>query len=73
MFYEPPMKGKEKMTFIQELNLRNEGVSQLRAMGINDKALKEEAEIMDITAGLQEHPDDYDGSCSCKECMSYAD
>jgi hypothetical protein len=61
------------MTFIQELNLRNTNVNQLRAMGMNDKALKEEAEIMDITAGLEEHPDDYEGSCSCKVCLSYAD
>jgi hypothetical protein len=61
------------MTFIQELKFRNQNVSQLRAIGISDKALKEEAEIMDITAGLQEHPDDYDGACSCKVCMSYAD
>lgn len=30
-------------------------------------------QLLLITAELSEHPDDYDGPCDCRLCLSYAD
>jgi hypothetical protein len=60
------------MTFIEELNTRNTWIAGLREKGRTDDVLKEEAELMEITSGLDEHPEDYDGVCSCKTCHSYS-
>jgi hypothetical protein len=60
------------MTFIEELNSRNTWIAGLREKGRTDDVLKEEAELMEITRGLDEHPDDYDGVCLCKTCHSYS-
>jgi hypothetical protein len=29
--------------------------------------------LLKMTAELREHPDDYDGPCDCRTCLSYAD
>ena len=29
-------------------------------------------QLAELTSGLQEHPEGYDGPCACKTCMSYA-
>jgi hypothetical protein len=59
------------MTFIEELNTRNTWIAGLREKGRTDDVLKEEAELMEITSGLDEHPEDYDGVCGCKTCLTY--
>jgi hypothetical protein len=59
------------MTFIEELNTRNTWIAGLRDKGRTVDVLKAEAELMEITSGLDEHPDDYDGVCGCKTCQSY--
>lgn len=30
-------------------------------------------QLLQLTRGLDEHPNDYDGPCLCKLCVSYAD
>ena len=32
-----------------------------------------EREILKLTRTLDEHPDDYDGPCECRSCLSYFD
>ena len=32
-----------------------------------------ERQLIKLTKPMAEHPEDYDGPCSCKLCMSYAD
>jgi hypothetical protein len=61
------------MTFIEELNSRNTWIAGLREKGRTDDVLKEEAELMEITRGLDEHPEAYEGVCECKTCQSYCD
>lgn len=29
--------------------------------------------LLKITAEIRKHPDDYDGPCDCRTCLSYAD
>lgn len=38
---------------------------------ISKYALTED-QLVELTQGLEEHPDWWDGPCSCKTCMSYA-
>lgn len=33
----------------------------------------ENGQLLDLTRELNEHPDDYDGPCLCKLCLSYGD
>jgi hypothetical protein len=39
----------------------------LRAAGLRD-----EAELLEITGILDEHPEGYEGPCLCEVCRSYA-
>jgi hypothetical protein len=37
-----------------------------------DRLTAENESLLSLSAGLDEHPDNYDGPCMCKLCMSYA-
>lgn len=34
--------------------------------------VRDEAELLEITMHLDEHPEGYEGPCLCKTCTSYA-
>jgi hypothetical protein len=40
--------------------------------GMREQYRRDEQELIDITATLDEHPDGYDGPCWCAVCQSYA-
>lgn len=47
---------------------------QLRLANVVIEALRvERTGCLSLTRTLHEHPDDYDGPCECRTCMSYAD
>jgi len=37
-----------------------------------DRLTAENESLLNLSAGLDEHPENYDGPCMCKLCMSYA-
>jgi hypothetical protein len=56
---------------LNELRLRASIISHRRAAGMAEQADRDEAELLEITRVLDEHPDDYDGPCECRTCLSY--
>lgn len=38
----------------------------------NSGLKKEHSELLELTTLIEKHPEDYEGPCLCKLCMSYA-
>lgn len=56
---------------LHELLLRSRIVTQRFTAGMREQAARDEAELLEITRALEEHPDGYDGPCECQTCISY--
>ena len=44
-----------------------------RIVALRESAALEESILVGMTRCLEDHPEDYEGPCECKTCMSYAD
>jgi hypothetical protein len=54
--------------------LREEGTFDDIAYFLKKPEYKDvEEELLEMTEKFDEHPDDYDGPCRCKTCLSYGD
>lgn len=42
-------------------------------MALRESADLEESILVGMTRCIEDHPEDYEGPCECKTCMSYAD
>lgn len=62
----------EDQALLYELNTRAQIAANRRAAGMTAQADQDDEQLLDITRGLDEHPDDYDGPCECRTCMSYS-
>lgn len=59
------------MDLLTELNYRSQCVTSRRNAGHAEQAACDETELLDITRGMDEHPEGYSGPCECRLCASY--
>lgn len=56
------------------LESNTELVAQVEGLRVEVAQLRTQNEqLLELSMGLEEHPEGYDGPCMCKLCMSYAD
>ena len=61
----------ENQSLLTDLRAQQGLIAAHRAAGLNEYAGREEADLLNATRALDEHPDGYDGPCECATCMSY--
>ncbi len=59
----------KKIDIAKVLGVANEKIEALEAE--NARLQDENAGLLELTELLDEHPEDYEGSCLCKLCKSY--